>query len=317
MNDDYRDFIRGYSTCIIGYGIYSISKRLYKQIKKFFKQIKIFKTITPQITDVRNMKLFDKKAKFDENYLILEGECDKLFTRYGNEKVKNIIISEAFTTYYEDFFLNLSNNIINSNNKVFVQPYQKTKLINLNRKYIDDGNWFYRIIRALFFEKNPVLEKGDKAIIFGKIIQNKKDIIKEFSNYYSIKAKYIYKDGSYNDLVKFIKKTHIKNIFFNSFVLGLLLSIFYFQVKSYIIPGIKRIFSKIKKRMSIYCKECKINPCNIMCEKCENIVDYCDNCYIKLQEKINRNEIRLEMIKCPFCNKRLDACQKLMHGINQ
>ena len=56
-----------------------------------------------------------------------------------------------------------------------------------------------------------------------------------------------------------------------------------------------------------------INLCNVMCEKCSNVAQYCDICYLNLQEKIDKSQIYLDEIKCKFCDRVLDYCQKFTY----
>jgi hypothetical protein len=303
MEENIQDFFKLYIFSFSCYMFYTTGCSLFKEIKKLLKKLNFLS---------KSGQEFSIKKLSHNEYAIVTGKAEKIYPRYGSYIDKNIIVSESNTTYYEDFFFYLT-----SGEKCIVQPYPGTRLHNLTLKYLKNNNeenkiWD-RITKILFFTKSQTINNGDILHIFGKINKNENDVVREFSNLINIKPKEI-SGRSINDLIHKIKEKHYTKIFFDGlfFILcGLLMT---YHLKFYLFDKIKKMRHTIKHRTRIYCKECNINPCNILCEKCLNLSEYCDVCYMNLQEKINNEEINIADIKCSHCKKTLDYCQKLLNG---
>lgn len=298
MNEALEEFIQVYLTGILSFAVYTTMSSLFKEINKFI--------------DKRN---FFNGSKDKNIYQICEGQAEKLMRRQSNENYnkhfKNLLLSQSFSTYYEDF------KVKGKDKTYIIQPYQKTKIMNLTKTFIkiDENESFYnKIFKRLFFKESPTLMEGDYISVFGKLNNKEDDEIELYENLPTIKAKTIFKDKNVESLANYELKISAQKILFKFLSFTLILLLLEHQLKAQIIPRFFKFFKRFKSRRFIYCKLCKINTRNILCEKCENLTEFCDNCYSSFQSKIELDQIKLNDIKCPHCNKVLDAVQKLIYN---
>lgn len=234
----------------------------------------------------------------DGKFIAVEGKVGNIARRKGNYIDRSIILSEGNTTYYEDFLL-----FGNFSPTCLIQPYQKTKLKELSKHYLRNETEKSFFGKNIFYSKSPSVCEGDYVYIFGKINTNPSYILPEFKDYLNIKPYYI-NGRSFDDLKK--ECTTIAPILSSLIKLGMCSLILYIM---YLAFGPSRI--RVRERSNLICKECRLNPTNIMCEKCENIGEYCDECYLQLQKRIDDDEISLHSIKCAYCKDILDCVQRL------
>ena len=116
--------------------------------------------------------------------------------------------------------------------------------------------------------------------------------------------------NSFKYLIKRVKHEHLNKIMNHTFTLMLSGLVVFFIFNLYF-HRIKKFVSNLKRRRRVTCKECNLYLCNVMCEKCFNMVELCHVCYLNLQRKIEIGEIYLKDVKCCFCNRVLDYCQRL------
>lgn len=287
--------------------LFTSGHSIYKELCKFIKKLQFLKIFKETKNYLANLK----DLAHDE-YIIVEGKAKKLFARYGSYINSGIIISQSNTTYYEDFLIK-----INMNSSYLIQTYPGTRFHDLQRSFLalPVSKWekfFYKI----FYKQSQVLNDGDKICLFGKINKNLLDVPPKFQNYLAnVKAKEITLE-SLETLFSKIKEKHINGLYFK-FLLFTLAGIFvYFQTKYFFWPKMRNSKSAIRERSRIFCKECNREPCNVICEKCYNMTEYCDGCYVNLQNKIDNEIIRLEDVKCLFCGYTLESCQKLLNSNN-
>lgn len=299
------EFTELYFSGIILFGIYEISHVFLKSIKKYIKKLKFLKKIKNE-----NM-LYNKGIMHNtenKEYILVNGKTEKLYPRSGDLINKNIILSEGYSRYTEDFKLDVS---------MLIQPYQNTSFHNFDKSYIytqkENENSLLKFFKFIFFRKSDVLLDGKEVFVFGKMNKNSWDILDAYKDLYHIKAKAI-DTKSFESLISNIHSKSLEKCITYAGFLVMLSIILYYETRGFLIPLFKKLFFTIKHRNLIFCKECNNNPCNLMCEKCENIADYCDNCYVKLQEKINNDEISITEIKCHFCTRTLDKTQKLLYN---
>jgi hypothetical protein len=296
MNGGLWDYIQLYTLSMSCWALYYVGGSVIKEVKKLMKKIKFLKDMT------------NKSPNSHNDYIIIQGKANKIYPRYGDYIDNSVVVSESNNTYYEDFYLN------DDASKYIVQPYQGTRIHNCQYKYLAKSR---RFLFDFFFlkSKSQTISNSDHIYIFGKLNKNPKDIIEEFHHLANIKPKEI-SGLSLTDLVYHIKSKHTTRIFFSS-ILGVLLSYITINgLRYYIWPKYKSLFRTIKTRTRIFCKQCDINPCNIMCEKCTNLSEYCDECYSGLQERINNDEIELANITCIHCSSPLVLCQVLINQNN-
>jgi hypothetical protein len=284
--------VYGVSVCL--FAVRELCSTIIRQIKLNIKYRKLFKEGNKLTEgDIKNLP--------DKSFVILEGSANKIYERKTTYIDKSIILSESNTTYYEDFLL--SGRFSPS---CLIQPYQKTKLNNLQLRYLQKetyDSFLYKIV----FTKSQTISNGDIVYVFGKVNKNTNDITSNMMKYVNVKPKAI-SGKSLGDLQNTC--TSLYPIFTNC-LQAITLTLFVYIGTLKLLPSIKKLLSRPRQRLRILCKDCNVNPCNILCEKCENLSEYCANCYIKLQDRINSDEILLENIKCPFCNGILDHVQKL------
>jgi hypothetical protein len=282
------EHLENYLTILITYLFYTESQRLYKFIRKFINKLDFFNNTSNSFT------------KGNTKYLLASGKAEKLYTISGELYNNKIIDLTPQMQYHEDFILNPG--------RMFIQPYDKTDYI-LKPK-IPGNNIFYKILA--FFFPAQALENGDKIVVYGKVNNNKFDIMNEYSDYTLITAKEVFYEYDKTEALAVIQKQEINKITLQAIKVSFLASLVYLLTRYSIWPKMKRLLKLIKYKARIYCQNCGVKPCNLLCEKCEYLTSYCHECYIGFQDKINALEIVLENIKCGNCNSILDKAQKLL-----
>ena len=286
-----KDFFFGYLIISSSYASIGFTKSLIKQYKKYSIAKKLFNQIG--LNNIINI----------DNFYLLSGEAKKLISPIKNTFNENLIGLKSNSTYFENFIL------ICEKIKYIIQPTPLTKFYSLTKSYITNEKNNLPEVNKLFISKSEILSNGDNIYLFGKIINNKGNIIENYQNLKHIKP-YMISHLSFDDLKKNALSFYplIKSIIKISFC-GLLFLI-----------GIKHFYLKYqywtninKKRFSLKCTKCKTNLCDILCEKCENLTNYCSKCYLELQNKINSKKIKLKSIKCVHCNKILDVVQLIKY----
>ncbi len=242
--------------------------------------------------------------------MIIKGTTLKLFNRKSSYMNPNVILSYGNSTYMEDFILNLKNK-----EKVLVQPNLKTKPFNLDTSYlISNDSWFKKVWNFCFFKKIPVLKAYQEVLIYGKLTKNNLSTIKEYEKYVTIVPKFIDRScesPSNFDNYRSLKILKVKLALFGVlFLTGALVSLF----TSFYWLKIKNFFFKVRERKSIYCKICKERPCNILCEECDGLNEYCSICFKSLENYISDGRIQLSDIRCCNCSKELDKAQIIMYS---
>jgi hypothetical protein len=328
------------------FALTEIGSSILKEIKKLRKKLKFLKEFkNREITNNSNENKYfsdinKKNSEISENsqisftpysfqeiknlnhddYVIIKGISEKIYPRHGSYIDKNVIVSIGNSTYIEDFILKNDLKSINPKNiknqieNFLIQPYPGTRMHNLKTQYLTKSNNFWdKFCKFVFFAPSQTISDKDQLYIFGKLNKNPNDISSEFSNYFNIKPKEI-SGLSLKNLKYYLKEKHTTNIFFQSLLFIIISGAVYFHIKFFIYPSIKNMLNTIKYRSRILCITCNREPCNTLCEKCYNLTEYCEYCYINLQEKINREQIKLEDIKCLFCGDVLDSCQKLLNS---
>jgi len=283
----------------------------------FYNEIKKFITISKFLSTGKTIKSIDELHEFNRknktktalknHYVMIEGEAEKYLKRSGDYISSDIILSKAYSTYYEDFLLKLSGG------KVLVQPYPKTTLCYLPKDYIGKSGIVMSYLRLLLFKESEVLKNTNKIFIFGEINNDRTYVPDDpsFSQFLNIKPKLIC-GGSEEDFTYAIKSTHLTQSFF--YLIGFTICTFgcIYQFKKNVLPLFRKLKTIIKKRFRSVCKECNVNPSNVLCENCENVCDVCDVCYSDYQNKLNNREISLNSIRCPSCKQVLKSAQKLL-----
>lgn len=313
------------------FAISQIGSSIFKEIKKLRKKLKFLKEFKKrQLTNNTNNTIqenftpysFQEIKNFNhDDYVIIKGTSQKIYPRYGSYIDKNVIVSIGNSTYIEDFTLkndlNSMKSIKNVKNQIenfLIQPYPGTRMHNLTTQYLTKSTTFWsKVSKFLFFSKSQTIKDKDQLYIFGKLNRNPNDISSEFSNYFNIKPKEI-SGLSLRNLTYYIKEKHTTKIFFQTLLFIIISGVIFFHIKLYFYPELKNMMNRVRYRSRILCVTCNREPCNTLCEKCYNLTEYCDNCYINLQEKINTNQIKLENIKCLFCGDILDSCQRLINS---
>ena len=304
MSDTINSFLNGYITCVLAMSWGYAAQLFYLEVKKF---LSITKFLTTGKTCKTLNEVYNYKNKLTHQFVMLEGTAHKIFPRSGDYINSDIILSKAYSTYYEDFFLRLKGG------NVLIQPFQKTQLCYLKQEYLGNSGIFMSFIRNFFFNKSEVLKSNDKIYIFGEI--NKDTTYVPIDDFFSvlvnIKPKVICA-GTFDDFSYSIKSLHLSKSFFYLIGFAICSFGFIYQFRKNVWPGIKKLKTIIKKRLSSNCKVCKINPCNVLCESCENLTDLCDQCYRNFQVKLNNNEIMLKDIKCVNCKVVMKSAQLLL-----
>ena len=118
--------------------------------------------------------------------------------------------------------------------------------------------------------------------------------------------------NSFHFLMNKVKNKHIDKILHHIFICALCGFVIYLQIRNYFLKA-KRCFERFQRRERLMCKDCELSLCNVMCEKCNHMTEYCDLCYLHLQDKIDRSEILLDDVKCNSCKNVLDYCQKFSY----
>jgi hypothetical protein len=280
------EHFENYVTLVLGYLLYTESYQLYKYIKKWFHKLPFFNS-----TDIVNKPISD--------YIIMKGKASKLYT-FTADDIFNYRIVELspYTHYHEDFLMS----------DRFIQPYDKTKYL-LNASY-NQRNIFTKFFSWLF----PIyhVNHNDEVTIFGKIIHNDNFIMNDYSKYPLVKAKMIAHDMDETGLLDHVQQQEVNKITIQIIKVTILGSMLYLLAKYSIYPKVKRFFKLFRYRAQVHCDSCKIKPCNLLCEKCEYLTNYCDECYIAFQAKINKAELELNNIRCANCQRVLDKVQKLL-----
>ncbi len=207
MSDNQSSFVSGYLTCLLGVGSFYMAKLFYEEIKKYLT-ISNFLRTGKTLRNASELN-YKKENNTTKQFVILEGHAKKLFTRSGNYIDPNIILSKAYSTYYEDFLLKLQGG------SVLIQPYPNTNLSHLKKEYIGNVGFFGLIFRSLLFNQSDVLKTGDKVFIFGEINRDKTYVPDDtyFTSYVNIKPKFI-SEGQYYDFTYALKSTYLSNSFF-------------------------------------------------------------------------------------------------------
>jgi hypothetical protein len=287
------DEINNYFTIFIGYFLYNETCKLYKCITKFINKLDFFNS-SLHITKASDLK------KINSNYIIATGEAEKLYTISGELFNSSIIELTKSSSYHEDFLLNP--------NGLFIQPYDKThyslKRLNLGT------NILLRFISWLF--PTQVLDNNDIITVYGKINTNPNDIMSDYSQYTLIKAKRICHNIDFETMKSIVQHSEVRKITLQISKVIMLGSLMFFMSRVTILPKLKRLYKLLRYRASIYCSVCNERPCNLLCEKCDYITNYCDICYLAFQEKINNAEVKLDDIKCGNCKATLQKVQKLL-----
>jgi len=286
-----KDFFYGYLVISSSYASINFTKLLIKQYKKY----SIAKNLFNQIGLNNTINI--------DNFYLLSGKVKKLISPIKNSFNENLIGVKGNSTYFENFIL------ICEKIKYIILPTPLTKFYSLTKSYITNEKNNLPEANKLFISKSEILSNGDNIYLFGKIISNQGNIIENYENFKHIKP-YMISHSSFDDLKKNSLSFYpiLKSILQISFC-GLLFMI-----------GIKHFYLKYqywnninKKRFSVKCTNCKNNLCDILCEKCENLTNYCSKCYLELQNKINSKKIKLKNIRCVHCNKTLDVVQLIKY----
>jgi hypothetical protein len=309
----FKEYLNLFSIFIGFYSFYSSSIQFFKYFKKFLKKMKFFRNFLNfqkncESKENPSSKLSKSKTFISDNYAMMQGRAIKIFSRLSEEIDTSIIISKSNTTYYEDFLL-LTNW---KKEKFFIQPDNKTKFFYLPKQYLRQDlpnrflNFFYKII----FRKSEVIRDKDYIYLFGKIEKNPQ-VFESFKDMICVRPKDI-SGNSFDFMMKRVKSEHVNKILHLAFVFAISGFVIFIQLKNYF-HRIKKFVSRLKRRRRVTCKECGENLCNVMCEKCSNMTEFCDRCYLNLQAKIDSGEINLEDVKCCFCKGVLDYCQKFTY----
>lgn len=288
-----KDFLFAYIIASSTYCGYYLLRQLTKDIKKY----KMFKDVFTKHSS-ENINQASKKG----GLVVLDGYAKKIYERTNNLVDSEIIISKSNSWYIENFVVNCLNQ-----NSFLIQPNQNTKMFSLPRRFNNKAN-MRRIWNQLFKFKSEIINSGDRVYLVGKVITNKNDLIPYSKDIFQIKP-YMISEHSLIDLqneclsIFPIIKNSLKLVF-----AGFLIYFGLVHFKNCIID----YYSRRKRRDGVLCHKCNIEPCNILCEKCENLTNYCSICYLSLQSEINNKQIRLDNVKCIHCNKVLDVVQKLI-----
>jgi hypothetical protein len=272
--------IENYLTIFISYLLYTESYNLYKLIKKFLNKLSFFEN------------------KGDSDYLIIKGNAEKFFTISGELFNNTIIELSQHTHYHEDFLLSGS----------LIQPYEKTHY--LLRPKLNNTNFFTKFISWLF--PVYVLSHRDEVLVYGKVERNENFLMNDYNNYTTVKAKLMAHNMEEGQMLRYIQKQEAAKLTFQVLKIAIYGSVLYLLARHSVYPKFKRLLKLFRYKAQVHCSNCKIKLCNLLCEKCEYLTNYCDGCYINFQNKINSSEIVLENIRCGNCNAVLDRVQKLL-----
>ena len=287
--------------CVGGYLLFRASKKLLREIRKLIGIINITKSANI-ITDLQKLSIINQTLL--KPFVFIKGTSEKIFNRDTSYIHKDIILSYSNSNYLEDFFLNLKKG------KVLIQPHPKMQHFNLENSYLkNDSGIFSSLFRYLFNSESPVVRSGDEFMVYGRIKNNKDYVLKDQEMYLNIKPVFIERGGDISSFCISVRSMQITKTFLalTSFLMisgGLL---FYYSIFYK-----KKIKHSNMKRNRVYCLKCNINPCNILCEKCDYLNEYCSDCFKNFQNEINDDNLLLKDLKCCFCKEVLNIAQLLI-----
>lgn len=307
MNDNLNDYIQGFLHCVLLGGLVSLGKSIFDELRHLLNIYKVTKN-RKVITDSLDLDALLSKNHSSNKLVFIEGKAEKLFERRNNYIRPDIIYSEAHETYLEDFLLKIQGN------QILIQPSLNTKfyLGKQNKTYVTKGSTFWEILKLILFSESHVIKQGDPLFIYG--VANNKNNNK---NDYLMKKLYRIKpiainSTSMDDLVYQIKSETMTKILFQGLFFGIMSMMLLLSAQQFLLPKLRFLRFKTRNRYSTYCSICNENICNIICFECDGLCIYCSDCYIKLQDKINLDEVRLNEIKCVHCDKTLKCVQMLI-----
>ena len=235
-------------------------------------------------------------------YALISGMAKKIVKRLPNDIInEKIILSKGNSFYIEPFQLaKIPQNLIEFKN-IIIEPSLQTKMLSVferwnNNKLMKNKSF----IRRLFKSKSEIIKDGDGVFLFGTVKQLSPSTISIHPHYISNES---FNDIEYesSSIVPIIKSGCL--IIANVLVIALITKL---------ICGYYQNWKNNRKlRCGIYCNKCKHNLCNVLCEMCENVTNYCSDCYKQLQFEIDNNKIKLKDIKCIHCNLILNSVQEL------
>ncbi len=290
----------------VSYVWYKSFVSLVKKVKKLLGLNRVIEN-TCYLTNIFGKNMLNL---YLEKYVIIKGTTEKLINRDSPNMNPNVILSYGNYRYIEAFLLNLK-----TDEKVLVQPDLGTKVFNLEKSYIkSENNWIDKIWNVFFYQKTPVLLTDQKVLIYGKLTKNNMNTIIENDKYVSIIPKFIDKSShpsSYFDNYRslLISKVEFQLLGFlviSSVLVNLFTYFYWLKIKNFIF--------KVKERKRIYCKICNEKPCNILCEECDSLNEFCSVCFKSLENLIIDGKIELKDIRCCNCSKVLEKAQILMYS---
>lgn len=235
-------------------------------------------------------------------YALISGMAKKLVKRLPNDIIsEKIILSKGNSFYFETFKLaKIPQNLLKYKN-LLIEPSLQTKMLDVFERW-NNGKLMKQksFIRKLFKSKSEVIKDRDGVYLFGTVKELSPSTI-------SIHPYYI-SNESFNDVE--YDSSSIVPIIRNGFLI--IANVIVIATITKIIYGYYQKWKSNRKfRYGIYCTKCKNNLCNVLCEKCENVTNYCSDCYKQFQVEIDNKKIKLKDIKCIHCNLILNSVQEL------
>ena len=288
----------------LSYGWFKLLKKLFKEIGRL-RGLFYLTDKTSIITNINDLNKLEKSKL--KPFFFLKGKTEKIYKREGNYLKPDIILSNCNNKYLEDFFLNIDGG------KVIVQPHFKMKYSNFDSEYIrNERTTLSKLLNFLFFSKSPVLKENQEIILFGQINESSNNIISEFENFKNIIPDYIEKGSNLSNVSVALRSIQINKTVLTAglflFCTGAAITLFYRIYWNYF----KKFFFIKKKRIRIYCKKCNSNPCNVFCENCLELNEYCNGCFKNFQDEIDEGKITLNDIRCCKCSKKMEDVQYLV-----
>lgn len=292
-------------------------------IRKLIKHYKMFKISSNLFRNPANYCYNSYFSSKYGNYVLLTGITKKISPLNNNSISNNIISSFSNSPYIENFYLNCQNQIeqkngivsslkhlynkllgkkLEVNDNLLIKPNHNTNFLWLKKRWLNPEEMKKHFFTKLFLQKSPTIQDNERLFILGKILENKKEDIIEIKPYYISAHHFGDIEVESSSIFPFID-IGIKLAFIGLFTY---LGIKYFRYKLNQWKKNKRLRSSIK------CGFCQQRLSNILCAKCENVTNYCKTCYLSLQQKIERNEISLDDIKCVHCGQTLDVVNSLI-----
>lgn len=289
---------------LVSYGWFRILRRLIKEARK----LKACFNLTDNshiITNLKDLKEAESSKLWP--FVFIKGKSEKIYTRAGNYLNKDIILSNGNSLYLEDFFLKIDGG------KVIVQPNKKMQFNNFDTDYIKmNTGVFSNISKFLFNSESPVLKENQELILFGEINKSSDSNTSEFRKYINISPEFIERNSDLNSFIVSLRSIQINKTFFIAASLLVFTGVLMIFFNKKYWNRIKKLKFNSRLRKRIYCLKCNLSPCHVYCENCQELSEYCYECFKKFQDEIDEGKLILHDIKCSKCFQVMEFAQYLV-----